>query len=90
MPRPPNWRLYRGSGPLEPKRGPNIIEVERFACRHLEKAGYRIKHLGPMRWRLNGVEVDRLLLVTMCFHVRTGLELPAAWLTKTAPAKAAA
>lgn len=68
-----------------------VHPVETFALRHLGKAGgWTAEHIGPARWRLNGVEVDRLLLVTIGFHVRTGRELPVEWLAKTAPRRAAA
>ena len=61
--------------------------AEAHARHSLHAGGYRIEHLGPARWRLNGVEVDRTLFVTMGFHVRTRAPLPPEWLAKAGAAR---
>lgn len=58
-----------------------IHPVETYVLKTLGKAGgWTAEHIGPAKWRLNGVEIDRLLLVTIGFHVRTGKPLPEQWL----------
>lgn len=69
----------------------DIHPVETHVLRTLTRAGgWVAEHIDVGRWRLNGIEIDRLLFVTIGFHVRTGKPLPDEWLAKVSPERAAA
>jgi hypothetical protein len=68
-----------------------VHPVEAHVMKTLAKAGgWTVERIGAARWRLNGVEVDRLLLAEIGVAVRTGKELPVRWFAKATPRKAAA
>jgi hypothetical protein len=78
------------AAPTPPKAQAPAAELhpaEAHARQSLNAGGYQIEHLGEARWKLNGVEVNRVLFVTMGYHVRTKTPLPQEWLAKAGGAR---